>query len=163
MRDGRVPGPVPGFAGARVEQRLRAAFEARAGAVGHADLRRPVPPSTAPRGRLRWTGVPAGGTLAVLALAAAVACVVLVAGVLARDGAQRREPVRPAHPSYSRTPAPHPRPPTRPSPARTGPRPSHALPGTGPGAVPDPVSRPGTLPHPGAPSGPAAVAGTGAP
>jgi hypothetical protein len=126
-----------------LEHRLRAALDARVRTVELDDLRRASPPSL----RVRTVRFPTrAATLALVGLAAVLACVLLVPW----EGRQA-EPVRPAHPSVTQSP----RPPTRP--ARPSPRPEPSGPLGAPPAVPvsppssaasvnspaEPVPRPG--------------------
>lgn len=93
-----------------LEHRLRTALDARVRAVGLDDLRRASPPSL----RVSTRRLPARtATLALVGLAAVLACVLLVPW----EG-RPPEPVPPAHPSVTHsprltrtsTPSPHPEP-----------------------------------------------------
>ncbi|MDX3073652.1 hypothetical protein [Streptomyces sp. MI02-7b] len=120
---------------AGTEELLRAALDAKARTVGPDSLRRAAPPSllTRPRTRVRPAAV------AVLGLAAALACVLLVLTAARREG----DPVPPASPTHS---------PTAPEQRRGGPAPAPAQSGTA--AVPRAVSPGGASEQ----AGPAAVA-----
>ncbi|MER8044931.1 hypothetical protein [Streptomyces sp. NPDC094032] len=90
-----------------VEERLRAAFAARAALVTVHDLRREAPPQGSRRGTRRFR------TLAALGAAAAVAAVCVLA-LLPNDGPLTPAPVLPARtPAHTATPqAPTPAPST---------------------------------------------------
>ncbi|MFC8127073.1 hypothetical protein [Streptomyces sp. NPDC057302] len=119
-KDGHGPGPGQEL----LEDRLRDALDARARTVGPDSLRRATPPSeqVGRRFPVRATA------LSLLALAAALACVLLALGWVERQGGEA--PVEPAHP-HERT--------TRPSSQAPSPPPSPAPSGaTPPSPVPDP-------------------------
>ncbi|WP_435969694.1 hypothetical protein [Streptomyces sp. Qhu_M48] len=113
------------------EERLRAAFAARAALVTHRDLRRDAPP----RGRSWGTRRVRGAAFAALGAAAAVAAAYLL--VLASVGPVAPAPAPPARPPGSSEPPVRPTP--SPPPAPATPSPSVAGPGQG---QPKPVGEP---------------------
>ncbi|MFJ4847053.1 MULTISPECIES: hypothetical protein [unclassified Streptomyces] len=112
---------------AATEERLRAALDAKARTVGPDSLRRAVPPSALARPRVRMRTA----AVAVLGLAAALACVLLAVTAAQRDN----RPVPPASPTHS---------PTVPEQRRDGPHPSPVP----TGRTPTGEGTPGTAPLP---------------
>ncbi|MFE6159860.1 hypothetical protein ACFQ7F_13220 [Streptomyces sp. NPDC056486] len=120
-KDGHGPGPGQEL----LEDRLRDALDARARTVGPDSLRRATPPSeqVGRRSPVRVTA------LTLLALAAALACVLLALGWVERQGGEA--PVEPAHPherttrppSQAPSPVPAPSDLTQPSPVPDSPVP----------------------------------------